>query len=88
MLRGATILVFGLASVIIGDTLSGLFGGRFRIALKLGCVVVGSVLFRALVAAALSLGLPPTDLKLVTAAFVFLTILLPRMRGKIQHAKL
>jgi putative ABC transport system permease protein len=75
---GIGIIVFGLASVIIGDTLAGLFGDRFRIAVKLTCVVVGSILFRALVAGALSLGLNPTDLKLVTALFVFLTILLPR----------
>jgi putative ABC transport system permease protein len=76
---GIGIIVFGLASVIIGDTLAGLFGDRFRIAVKLACVVAGSILFRALVAGALSLGLNPTDLKLVTALFVFLTILLPRL---------
>jgi len=81
---GIGIIVFGLASVIIGDTLAGLFGDRFRIALKLACVIVGSILFRGLVAATLSLGLSPTDLKLVTAFFVFLTILLPQARGMLR----
>ena len=53
-----------------------------------GSALAAGVTGPRVLAAALSLGLPPTDLKLVTAAFVFLTILLPRMRGKIQHAKL
>ncbi len=81
---GIGIIVFGLASVIIGDTLAGLFGDRFRIALKLACVIVGSLLFRGLVATTLWLGLNPTDLKLVTALFVFLTILLPQARGMLR----
>ncbi len=77
---GIGIVVFGLASVIIGDTLAGLFGERFRIMLHLGAVVMGSILFRILVAFTLSLGLEPTDLKLATAAFVLLTIAAPRLR--------
>lgn len=78
---GIGIVVFGLASVIIGDTLAALFGASFRIWLKLACVVVGSVLFRGLVATTLMIGLDPSDLKMVTAGFVLLAILLPRTRG-------
>jgi putative ABC transport system permease protein len=77
---GIGIVVFGLASVIIGDTLAALFGESFRIWLKLGCVVIGSILFRALVAATLMIGLDPSDLKMVTAGFVLLAILLPQTR--------
>lgn len=77
---GIGIIVFGLASVIIGDTLAALFGESFRIWLRLACVVVGSILFRLLVGYTLTLGLDPADLKMVTAAFVLLTILLPQTR--------
>jgi len=63
-------LVFGLASVIIGDSLI-----RVRnIYLKIAGVVLGSILFRLLVALALYVGLNPNDLKLITAIFVFITI--------------
>ena len=79
---GIGIVVFGLASVIIGDTIASLFGPRFRIALRLGAVVVGSVLFRLLVALTLRIGLDPTDLKLVTALFVLLAIVLPSIRKR------
>jgi putative ABC transport system permease protein len=81
---GIGIVVFGLASVIIGDTLASLFGESFRIWLKLGCVVIGSILFRALVATTLMIGLDPSDLKMVTAGFVLLAILLPKTRSLLK----
>jgi putative ABC transport system permease protein len=81
---GIGIIVFGLASVIIGDTLAGLFGERFRIGIRLICVAIGSILFRGLVAATLSIGLNPTDLKIVTAIFVLLTIMLPQARSALR----
>ena len=40
--------------------------------------VAGSVLFRLLVAIALRWGLNPNDLKLVTALFVFVALVLPQ----------
>jgi putative ABC transport system permease protein len=77
---GVGIVVFGLASVIIGDTLSASFTHQFRIWIKFTSVVIGTVLFRFLVAFALSLGLDPVDLKLATAVFVLLAIVLPQFR--------
>jgi len=82
---GIGIIVFGLASVIIGDTLASLFSGRYRIALRLVGVVIGSILFRTLVAFTLSLGLDPTDLKLTTAVFVLLTIAMPGLRKSTSY---
>jgi len=41
--------------------------------------VMGSILFRLLVAIALRWGLNPNDLKLVTAVFVFGALVLPDM---------
>lgn len=77
---GIGIVVFGLASVINGDTIDSLFGDRYRISRKLAAAVLGSIVFRGVVAVTLSLGLDPADLKLVTAFFVLLAIVLPRSR--------
>jgi putative ABC transport system permease protein len=40
---------------------------------------MGSVLFRLIVALALRGGLDPNDLKLITAVFVFVALVLPRV---------
>ena len=70
---GIGMIVWGLASVVIGEALV-----RTR---KLGLViagtVLGSVLFRLLVAIALRFGLNPNDLKLVTAVFVLFALVIP-----------
>jgi putative tryptophan/tyrosine transport system permease protein len=72
---GIGMVVWGLASIIIGEALVGVR--------QLGFIIVGailgSVLFRLLVAIALRGGLDPNDLKLVTAAFVFAALILPRL---------
>ena len=54
--------------------------------------VMGSVLFRLLVAIALRWGLDPNDLKLITAAFVFAALVMPDLarrcvRGSSSPAK-
>jgi putative ABC transport system permease protein len=70
---GIGMVVWGLASIIIGEALVGVR--------DLGFVIVGaamgSVLFRLIVALALRGGLDPNDLKLVTAVFVFIALVLP-----------
>ncbi len=70
---GIGMVVLGFASVIIGETLVG-----SRIVGFLICgAVMGSVLFRLLVAIALRWGLNPNDLKLVTAVFVLAALVTP-----------
>ena len=75
---GIGMVVWGLASIIIGEALVGVRA--------LGYVIVGglmgSVLFRLIVALALRGGLNPNDLKLVTAVFVFFALVLPRLLGR------
>ncbi|GAB6039688.1 ABC transporter substrate binding protein [Endothiovibrio diazotrophicus] len=71
---GIGVIVFGLASVIIGESL---LRGRSLWAMVIG-VIVGSVVFRLMVALALSVGLNPIDLKLITALFVLATLILSR----------
>ena len=77
---GIGMVVWGLASVIIGEAL---VGGRDLGFLITGAVM-GSVLFRLLVAVALRGGLNPNDLKLVTAAFVFAALVVP---GFVRRAR-
>ncbi len=80
---GIGMVVWGLASVIIGEALV----GTNQLGLTLVGTVMGSILFRLLVAVALRWGLSPNDLKLITAAFVFCALVIPqflrkaRMRG-------
>ena len=72
---GIGMVVWGLASVIIGEALV----GSQQIGLVIVGAVMGSVLFRLLVATALRAGLNPNDLKLITAAFVFVALILPEL---------
>ena len=87
---GIGMLVWGLASVIIGEALV----GSRQLGLKITGAVMGSVLFRLLVAVALRWGLDPNDLKLITALFVFAALVLPgllekirKKQGHVSHAK-
>jgi putative ABC transport system permease protein len=45
-------------------------------------VILGSIVFRSLIAFALSVGLNPLDLKLITALFVLLAIIGPKIVEK------
>ena len=49
--------------------------------------VMGSVLFRLLVAIALRGGLNPNDLKLITAVFVFVALVLPDALARVRHRR-
>ena len=77
---GIGMVVWGLASIIIGEAL---VGTRLLGFIVIGAIM-GSVLFRMLVAIALRGGLNPNDLKLITAAFVFAALVLPGLlkRGR------
>ena len=79
---GIGMVVWGLASVIIGEALV----GSHRIGLLITGAVMGSVLFRLLVAIALRWGLNPNDLKLITAAFVFVALIGPALLRKLKPA--
>jgi len=79
---GIGMVVWGLASVIIGEALT---GGTRSLGLTLTGAIFGSVLFRLLVAIALRWGLNPNDLKLITAIFVFAALVLPGLIGKLKR---
>lgn len=77
---GIGMVVWGLASVIIGEALV----GTRHFGLTLSGAVMGSVFFRLLVAIALRMGLNPNDLKLITAFFVFVALVLPSAVRKLR----
>jgi putative ABC transport system permease protein len=70
---GIGMVVWGLASIIIGEALVGVRALGFVIT----GAIMGSILFRLIVAIALRGGLNPNDLKLITAVFVFAALVLP-----------
>lgn len=70
-------MVFGLAAVIIGTTLF----KRFSFVKGTTCAVMGSIIYKTCIQAALSAGLPANLLKLITAV-LFLLILIV---GSIGH---
>lgn len=80
--RGA--IVIGLASVIIGEVL---FGKLFRnFALRLFSVVIGCVIYFAVIALVLQLGLSTTDLKLFSALIVAIFLAIPYWSSKYKAA--
>ena len=69
-------LILGLGAVIVGESIC-----RPRtIPMALAAVVLGSILFRSMIAIALQLGLEPVDLKLVTALLLLGALTLGRLR--------
>ena len=80
---GIGMVVWGLASVIIGEALV----GTRQLGFIITGAVMGSVLFRLLVAIALRGGLNPNDLKLITALFVFAALVVPTLVAKAAGAR-
>lgn len=78
---GVGTVIAGLAAVIMG---AGFFRGP-GIALGLAGTVAGSLAYRLAVGTALRLGLPPTDLKLISAIIVMASLGFPTLTGKIRH---
>lgn len=76
---GIGTIVIGLASVIIGEVI---FGERFSFAYKLMSVLIGSVIYRVIIAVVLQLGLKSTDLKLFTAILVAIALSIPVIKEK------
>ena len=80
---GVGMVVLGIASVIIGESLV----GTRAVGLLITGTVMGSVLFRLLVAIALRWGLDPNDLKLITALFVFAALIAPNFARRIKFRR-
>ena len=74
---GTGMVIIGLASLIIGETLL----PKTKLWVKAIGVVVGSVTYRLIMAIALRLDLPTEFLKLISAVIVALAIGLPALKG-------
>lgn len=81
---GLGMIVVGLASVIIGETLLRPRG----VGATLIAVVTGSVVYRLVIAAALYIGLGPTDMRLVTSLIVIVALAVPRLRELVMPRSL
>jgi len=81
---GIGMMVWGLASVIIGEALI----NENSLGQLIAGAVIGAVMFRLLVAIALRWGMNPNDLKLITAAFVFFALVLPGFMKQTKKIKL
>ena len=80
---GVGTIVIGLASVIIGEVL---FGTRsFKNCMI--SVVLGSVVYRIVIAVVLQMGMPPNDLKLFTSVLVAIALSMPLIKAKLKGRK-
>ena len=75
---GTGMVIIGLASLIIGETLL----PKGKIGRKILGAGIGSILYRFIIAIALRLDLPSECLKLISAVIVALAIGLPAMKGQ------
>lgn len=77
---GIGMIVVGLASVIVGEVVI----GSSTLLRTLIAVVIGSVIYRGVIAAVMQLGLPTTDLKLFTALLVIIAMSSPMIKQKLS----
>ena len=78
---GIGMIILGLASVIIGE---GIFRPK-KITSILLAVMGGAFMYRLFIGVALRLGLPPTNLKLITALLVIIALAIPYIQKRIRH---
>lgn len=78
---GIGMIILGLASVIIGEAI---FRPK-KITAVLLAVVGGAFMYRLFIGVALRLGLPPTNLKLITALLVIIALSIPYIQKRIRH---
>ena len=79
---GTGMVIIGLASLIIGETLM----PRGKTWMKALGAILGSILYRFIIAIALRLDLPSECLKLISAVIVALAIGLPAIKSAVRPA--
>ena len=83
---GTGAIVIALASIVIGEVV--ISGKKSGFALRLGSIVIGSIVYRIVVAIVLQMGLNTDDLKLLTAILVGIALTVPIMLGKRKQVAL
>ncbi len=79
---GTGMVIIGLASLIIGETLL----PKGKMWTKVLCAILGSIVYRFIIAIALRLDLPSECLKLISATIVALAIGLPAIKAGLKPA--
>ncbi len=77
---GIGMVIIGLASVIIGEAIF----GTSNLLRRLIAVILGSIVYRLAIAFALELGMPPTDLKLISAVIVCAALSMPTIKEQLS----
>lgn len=77
---GLGMIVAGLAAVIIGETIVRPRG----VGTTLIAVALGSIVYRGVIAAALFIGLGPSDMRLVTSLIVIVALAVPQLRSLVM----
>ena len=76
---GIGAIVIGLASIVIGEVI---FGQKGNFAFRLTSIIVGSIIYRIIVALVLQMGMNTDDLKLLTAILVAIALSVPVLISK------
>ena len=82
---GTGMVTIALASLIIGEVFAGHRGGVGK---RIVCVVLGSIVYRFIIALALRLNISAEYFKLVSAVIVAVAIAAPNMKGYVRLAKI
>ena len=82
---GIGTIVIGLASIIIGEVF---FGQKFSFWIQLLGVVIGSVIYRLIIAIVLQMGMKTQDMKLFSAIIVAFALSLPVLKKKFSKRKI
>lgn len=77
---GTGMVTIALASLVIGESLS----GKGRMGWRIFCVVLGSCLYRFIVSIALRLNIPTEAFKLVSALIVAIALIAPQVKKMIS----
>ncbi|MBR4599103.1 MAG: ABC transporter permease [Treponema sp.] len=85
---GTGAIVIGLASIILGESIFAYFNKRFAFYVTLLSILLGSVVYRLIIAVVLQLGLKSSDLKLLTAIIVVIALAIPVAKAKIAKKSL
>lgn len=80
---GIGMVVIGLASVIIGE---GIFGTN-RLLRRLIAVVLGAIVYRLIITIVIDLGMPTSDLKLISAIIVAIALAMPVLKESLTSSR-
>lgn len=85
---GTGMVVIGLASLIIGEVLCDMLFRNLSVARAIFAAVIGAVIYRIIIAMALSASVSTSDLKLVSAVIVMIAISYPAVRDQYRLYRL